>query len=219
MYSRPRSFNFRFIPPNLSHQAFHPRSISQMRSQKPQLLVVGLGNLPLPGTRHSLGHLVVDALASRLGISLSTERKGISGGGLVTIGKTPVQLTLFKSKSAMNISGPSIAEIFRHSVKHANALIVLQDSMSHRSEVLSARLGGSANGHNGIKSIINALGGKQDFHRFRLGIGERGGADAAVYVMGRLSSHERQFWQEEGLDQVLEELEKVAITIESIDSG
>ncbi|KAF9264105.1 peptidyl-tRNA hydrolase [Marasmius fiardii PR-910] len=191
-----------------------------MHSQPPQVLVVGLGNLPLPGTRHSLGQHVLDALASRLEIRMSSERKGISGTDLVIIGETPVQLTLFKSKSAMNISGPSVAEAFRNSaIKHTKGLIVLQDSMSHRSEIVSARLGGSANGHNGIKSIVAALGGKQDFYRFRLGIGERGGTDAAVYVMGKLSSHERQFWQDEGLDQILEEIEKVAIVVSNSNHG
>ncbi|KAL0063735.1 hypothetical protein AAF712_009292 [Marasmius tenuissimus] len=125
----------------------------------------------------------------------------------------PTHLTLFKSKQAMNISGPSIAEAFRTSVKHPNALIVLHDSMSHRSETLSARLGGSANGHNGVKGITSALGGKQDFYRFRLGIGERGNTDAATYVLGKLSSHERQFWQDEGLDDVLEEIAKVAAKV------
>ncbi|KAL0569036.1 hypothetical protein V5O48_012932 [Marasmius crinis-equi] len=144
---------------------------------------------------------------------MSSERKGIAGSDIVTIGDTSMQLTLFKSKSAMNISGPSIAEAFRSTVKHPNALIVLHDSMSHNSETLSACLGGSANGHNGVKSIIGALGGKQDFYRFRLGIGERGGTDAANYVLGRLSSHERQFWQDEGLEEVLEEIEKVAAKI------
>ncbi|KAL0067742.1 hypothetical protein AAF712_005182 [Marasmius tenuissimus] len=183
-----------------------------MHAQVPQILVVGLGNLPLPATRHSLGHLVVDSLAARLGIRLTSERKGIAGSDFISIGETTVQLTLFKPKQAMNISGPSVAEALRNTIRnrHPNtALIVLHDSLAHRPETLSARLGGSANGHNGVKSIISALGGKQDFYRFRLGIGERGGTDASDYVLAKLSSHERQFWQDEGVDLVLEEIEKV----------
>ncbi|ESK96481.1 peptidyl-trna hydrolase [Moniliophthora roreri MCA 2997] len=183
-----------------------------MHNSTPQIIVVGLGNLPLPGTRHSLGQLVIDALSDRLGIRMSSDRKGVIGRDIITIGETNVQLTLYKSKAAMNISGPSIADAFRNSIKqgNTNSLIVLQDSMDHDSEVLSSRLGGSANGHNGIKSIISALGGK-DFYRFRLGIGDRGGADAASYVLGRLTSHEKQYWKEEGLDEVLNEIEKVAL--------
>ncbi|KAK7060993.1 hypothetical protein VNI00_000728 [Paramarasmius palmivorus] len=168
----------------------------------------------MPGTRHSLGQLVVDGLADRLGIRMSSDRKGVIGRDIVTIGDTDVQLTLYKSKAAMNISGPSIAEAFRNSIKPTGSttthnLIVLQDSLDHLPATLSTRLGGSANGHNGIKSIISALGGKKDFYRFRLGIGrdERGGAN---YVLGRLPSQEKQYWREEGLDEVLNEIEKLS---------
>lgn len=111
----------------------------------------------------------------------------------------------------MNVSGPSIAEVYRSSVKSPNAMIILQDSMSHRVEQVSVKLGGSANGHNGIKSIISALGGEQGFYRFRLGIGERGGTDAATFVMGRLTPHEREYWSETGLDLVLKEIERIAL--------
>jgi PTH1 family peptidyl-tRNA hydrolase len=108
----------------------------------------------------------------------------------------------------MNISGPSVAAAFRKMVQPPTSLIVLADSLDHRPETLSIKLGGSANGHNGIKSIISALGGETGFYRFRLGIG-RDESDAATYVMRKLSSHERQFWDDQGLDLVLTELEKV----------
>ncbi|GAW01430.1 peptidyl-trna hydrolase [Lentinula edodes] len=116
----------------------------------PQILIAALGNLPMPLTRHSLGQYVLDAMAIRLGIRMSSDRKGIIGQGIVTLGDTPVSLILYKSKSFMNISGPSIAEVYRTSVKSPNTMIVLQDSMSHKVEQLSVKLGGSANGHNGV---------------------------------------------------------------------
>ncbi|KAF8070108.1 peptidyl-tRNA hydrolase [Lyophyllum atratum] len=176
----------------------------------PKILVVGLGNLPFPITRHSVGQLIIDSLASRLGIHMSAERNGITGQGNVIIGETMVSLHLFKSKSLMNISGPSIAAAFRKTVQSPSSLIVLSDSLSHKVETLHARLGGSANGHNGVKSIISALGGEMNFYRFRVGIG-RDETDAATYVMRKLSSHERQFWNDQGLDLVLSEIEKVAL--------
>jgi PTH1 family peptidyl-tRNA hydrolase len=89
-------------------------------------------------------------------------------------------------------------------------MIVLTDSLLHEIEVLSVRLGGSANGHNGVKSIISALGGEMGFYRFRLGIG-RVESDPATYVMRQLSSHERRYWTDEGLDLILKEVEKVAL--------
>lgn len=106
----------------------------------------------------------------------------------------------------MNISGPSVAAVYR---KTTSSLIVITDSLLHPVETLSVKLGGSANGHNGVKSVITALGGESNFHRFRIGIG-RNGTDAAEYVMQKLSSHERQFWTNEGLDLVLSELENIA---------
>lgn len=89
-------------------------------------------------------------------------------------------------------------------------MIILTDSLSHKVEVLSVKLGGSANGHNGVKSLISALGGEMDFYRFRLGIG-RDESDAATYVMRQLSSHERRYWTDEGLDLIVKEIEKVAL--------
>jgi PTH1 family peptidyl-tRNA hydrolase len=108
----------------------------------------------------------------------------------------------------MNISGPSIAAAFRKTVQSPTSLIIITDSLSHKPETLSVKLGGSANGHNGVKSIISALGGETGFYRFRVGIG-RDESDPADYVMRKLSSHERQFWDDQGLDLVLSEIEKV----------
>ena len=176
----------------------------------------------------SVGQRIVDSLAFRFGIHMSTDRNGISGNKEVTIGDTSVSLTLFKSsarflplaftptglltlksESFMNVSGPSVAATFRKTVRSPSSLIVLADSLDHRPEILSIKLGGSANGHNGIKSIISALGGEMGFYRFRIGVG-RDNSNPADYVMGKLSSHERRFWDDQGLDLVLTEVEKVA---------
>lgn len=109
----------------------------------------------------------------------------------------------------MNISGPSIADVYRKNFHNSTNMVVVSDSVQHDVTKLAVRLGGSANGHNGIKSIISALGGEQNFWRFRAGVGYDG-TDMATYVLGRLSNHEKQFWTQEGLDLILEELERVA---------
>ena len=114
------------------------------------------------------------------------------------------------TESLMNISGPSIVAAYRQSVKHPRSMIILTDSLSHKVEAFSPKLGGSANGHNGVKSIISALGGEMGFYRFRLGIG-RDESDAAEYVMRQLSSHERRYWSGEGLEFILKDIEKVAL--------
>jgi len=110
----------------------------------------------------------------------------------------------------MNISGPSIVAAYRQSVNSPSSMIILTDSLSHRVEALSVKLGGSANGHNGVKSIVSALGGEMGFYRFRLGIG-RDESDPAAYVMRQLASHERRYWTDEGLDLILKEIETVAL--------
>ncbi|KAG6830070.1 hypothetical protein H0H92_002360 [Tricholoma furcatifolium] len=141
---------------------------------------------------------------------MSADRAGFSGHGTVSIGETLVSLHLFKSKSLMNVSGPSIAVACRSTVGNPSSMIVISDSLSHKVETIHSRLGGSANGHNGVKSIISALGNDMNFHRFRVGIG-RDDTDAATYVLRKLPSHERRFWENEGLDRVLSEIEKIAL--------
>lgn len=110
----------------------------------------------------------------------------------------------------MNISGPSVAAALRKTVTSPSSMIIIHDSLSHRVETLSVKFGGSANGHNGLKSVISALGGEMGFHRFRVGIG-RDQTDAADYVLRKLSSHERQCWGDdgEGIDLILREIERV----------
>lgn len=97
----------------------------------------------------------------------------------------------------MNISGRPVANALRSLSVAPSSMIVLQDSLSHKPEAISPKFGGSANGHNGIRSIITALGGDADFHRLRLGIGSNP-IDAAEYVLGSLSEQEISFWRPDG---------------------
>jgi PTH1 family peptidyl-tRNA hydrolase len=112
-------------------------------------------------------------------------------------------------ESLMNLSGPSVAAALRSTVKFPKSMIVIQDSLLHDTEIISPKYGGSANGHNGIKSIISALRGDECFHRFRIGIGRSG--NAAEFVLSKLSSHERQFWGKggQGIDLVVKEIENI----------
>jgi PTH1 family peptidyl-tRNA hydrolase len=180
----------------------------------PQLLLVGLGNLPFPNTRHSVGHLIVDALAQRFGIRMTTNKAigGIIGRSNVLLGDLNTDLTLFKPKPLMNITGPAVVSALRHTTKVPGAMIVVHDSLDHKPKVLSVKLGGSANGHNGVRSITSALGGDANFYRFRIGIGRDG--DAATYVLSKLPTEESIYWDiGGGLDLVCKELEKIAITL------
>lgn len=115
----------------------------------------------------------------------------------------------------MNISGPPVSMVLRKMTAHApTSLIVLHDSIEHKPTALSLKFGGSANGHNGVRSLIAALGTK-DFFRLRLGIG-RPESNVADYVLDRLSNFERQFWAPDGsgLELVWEQIQRIARKVE-----
>ncbi|KAH8814631.1 peptidyl-tRNA hydrolase [Flagelloscypha sp. PMI_526] len=192
--------------------------MSSLTTSTPKIYVAGLGNLPFPRTRHSVGQVVVDSLASRLGLMMSNGKEGYRAQGLVTLGETRVDLVLFKPKKAMNISGPSIAHLLPSRSSTNSNLVVLSDSLSHKPKTVHNRLGGSANGHNGLKSLITALGNNNQFWQMRLGIGSNRGregrdVDSADYVMENLTPEELNYWSPrgEGIELVLKELENIVL--------
>jgi PTH1 family peptidyl-tRNA hydrolase len=113
----------------------------------------------------------------------------------------------------MNISGPSVLSALRKSLSttpQPTHLILIHDSLEHTPLTLSYKFSGSANGHNGVKSVIASLQ-STSFHRFRIGIGRDAAYDPAHYVLSKLPPEEREFWSAEGMgmDVVLREIEKV----------
>ena len=150
------------------------------------------------------------------------------GTGRMSLGDNTGMITLYKtstllvrqpslpllrrmpSEFPMNLSGPPIvAKMQELNMRDPERLIVIQDSLDHEPLSLSVKKSGSANGHNGVKSTIAALGGKSNFWRLRAGIGRSGG-DIPNYVLGRLSNHERTYWREEGIDEVIAAIERIA---------
>jgi len=153
-------------------------------------LIVGLGN---PGyeyawTPHNLGFLVIDLLAERAGIRVERpEAKSYIGKG--RIGQHDVVLA--KPQTYMNLSGMAIAELAeRHDVPPQQILVVV-DEVALPWGHLRIRERGSAGGHNGLKSVIAALG-TDEFVRLRVGIQpEHPVGDLAAYVLHRMSKAER----------------------------
>ncbi|KAF8580453.1 peptidyl-tRNA hydrolase [Ramaria rubella] len=193
----------------------------------PHYLVVGLGNITHPMTRHSVGHLIIDSLAARFGVRMDFDRSSLCWEGTKELDLNPygtnkskgshlsppmrAKFTFIKPKPLMNISGSAVAQSLRKHIRPASPsqLIVVHDSLSHRPLHVSPKAGGSAEGHNGVRSVIQALGGDAKFRRIRVGIG-KGSGDVAAYVLGRLSPEERGFWAVEGLDLVWREIEAMA---------
>ena len=147
------------------------------------LLVAGLGN---PGreyasTRHNAGWMVVDELARR---HTGSWRSKFSGQ-LAEIRLDGARLALVKPETYMNESGRSIAAAARFFKVPVESVLVVHDDVDLDEGRLQARLGGGLAGHNGLRSIAQALR-TQEFLRLRIGVGRPGRGDrrsVADYVL------------------------------------
>lgn len=155
-------------------------------------LVVGLGN---PGpqyerTRHNIGFLVVEALAARERANFSLHKK--SGADAVTVRVAGRQVILAKPRSYMNLSGKPVAALARFFSVDPADIVVVHDELDLDFGTLRLKLGGGEGGHNGLRSISQAIGTK-DYLRVRVGIGRPPGRmDPADYVLKPFSSVERK---------------------------
>ncbi len=142
----------------------------QLTIENRQYLVAGLGN---PGaeyewTRHNLGFRVLDKLALELG-SGRWRRECQSLVGRVEMDGAAVNLA--KPQTYMNLSGEAVAcLVAKHKrLDPGEGLIVISDDLALPFGKIRIRARGSAGGHNGLKSIIGALG-TNEFTRLRIGI-------------------------------------------------
>jgi PTH1 family peptidyl-tRNA hydrolase len=135
-----------------------------------QYLVVGLGN---PGkeyewSRHNLGFMLIDKLADVAGVDVKLrECQSRVGRGEIE-GRT---VKLVKPQTYMNLSGEAVACLFaKHKLAEpGEKLIVISDDLALPFGKIRIRARGSAGGHNGLKSIIGAVG-TNEFTRLRIGI-------------------------------------------------
>jgi PTH1 family peptidyl-tRNA hydrolase len=135
-----------------------------------QYLIVGLGN---PGkeyewTRHNLGFMLIDKLSSEAGIKVSRRECQ----SLVARAEIAGQLTkLVKPQTYMNLSGEAVACLLSKDqlAEPGENLIVVSDDLALPFGKIRIRARGSAGGHNGLKSIIAAVG-TNEFTRLRIGI-------------------------------------------------
>ena len=151
-------------------------------------LLVGLGN---PGkayaqTRHNVGMWVIERAAARWSIRLSPRGTAQRGSG--RLGGKLVELAGLLDW--MNISGPPLKGLLREFGLTANELIIVHDDLDLEPGRLRIRLAGGHGGHNGIKSVIEALGTPQ-FVRLKIGIGRPAPSqDSADYVLEPVTENE-----------------------------
>ena len=133
-------------------------------------VIAGLGN---PGaqyanTPHSIGFEVADAIAREMGAEwrASASFKGELATGVFAGQK----VLLLKPMTYMNLSGDSVAPVVRYHNATPADLLVISDDIDLPVGRLRIRVGGSAGGHNGLKSIIERVG-TPAFTRLRVGVG------------------------------------------------
>ena len=179
-------------------------------------VIVGLGN-PGPqyrGTRHNLGFDVLDALAQSLGTDFSKEKHQ---GLIAEASSKGTKILLIKPLTFMNRSGDCVAPAVHNKVDGPQQIFVMTDDINLPLGRLRIRAGGSAGGHNGLKSLIERLG-SDAFPRLRLGVGDqRANGDLADHVLSRFHPDEKQDvndmiaravdaaldWVENGLEHVM----------------
>ena len=160
------------------------------RSSGVEWLLVGLGNPgdKYEGTRHNVGFAAIDQLAEELNVPVQKLKhraltQSVELGG--------ARVLLMKPITYMNLSGEAVGEAARFYKVPADHVLVISDDVSLPVGKLRVRRGGSAGGHNGLKSIIQHLGTDQ-FPRVKIGVGQKPHPDydLADWVLGKFAGED-----------------------------
>lgn len=170
-------------------------------------LVVALGNIgrEYAGTRHNIGFMTADILASRWG-DQDAWRKADNAVYLEK--RMPEKCWVIKPTTYMNNSGVAVADFANFYHIPPEDVLVIQDDMDLPVGTLRIRRKGSSGGHNGLKSIERALG-SQAYPRIKVGIGHPVHQEQAVI------SHVLHPFQGEDKEKIQEALEQAADAVEA----
>ena len=171
-------------------------------------LVVGLGN---PGarydnTRHNIGFLAVDRLAYDLNVELTQQKFSAHYGQGTLPNRAPA--VLLKPQTFMNLSGKSVAPCVKFFQVPLERVIVIHDELEFPFGVVRVKVGGGHAGHNGLRSIVEQLGGAKEFVRVRVGIGRPKRGSVSDYVLSKFSADE-QPWLDDLCRQVSKDIVQV----------
>jgi PTH1 family peptidyl-tRNA hydrolase len=158
-------------------------------------LIVGLGNpgLDYQWTPHNVGFLAIDALAERSGIQVTRpEAKSLIGRGTLA----GQEVILAKPQTMMNLSGVAARMLLERYEADPAEMIVLLDEVDLPWGMLRIRQRGRNSTHNGLQSIIGAIGG-DEFIRIRMGVQPKQmWGDRREYVLSQMNREERQMAEE-----------------------
>ena len=168
---------------------FHRWRACLRRLPRPRLMIVGLGN---PGeayrhTRHNVGFMVLERISQNHSIPLNHHRRDCRYGFGTIADHTVV---LAAPQAFMNRSGPPILHLVSYYGISAKDLLIIHDDLDLAFGRLKIKEKGGHGGHNGLKSVMDALGGG-DFARLRIGIGRPArGNDVIDHVLSPFSLEE-----------------------------
>lgn len=162
------------------------------KSNSVEWLVVCLGNVgdQYDNTRHNIGFEVADELAERKNIPVQKLKHKALTNTTEIGGK---KVLLMKPVTYMNLSGEAAGEAARFYKIPPERVLVVCDDVALPAGKLRIRKGGSAGGHNGLKSLIQHLGTDQ-FPRVRIGVGQKPHPDydMADWVLGKFQGEDRK---------------------------
>ncbi|XP_049435574.1 probable peptidyl-tRNA hydrolase isoform X2 [Epinephelus fuscoguttatus] len=171
---------------------------AEIHTEGRRRLVVGLGNPGMEGTRHSIGMAVLGALAARLGVADRWRGDKHVSGEVIVSEVQQTHVVLLRPRLLMNINGVSVAKAAgKYGIKPEDVLLV-HDDLDKPLGKIALKHGGSARGHNGVRSCVDCLQADV-MPRLRVGIGRpMGKSSVEQHVLGRFSSEEKKV-----LDSVL----------------
>jgi PTH1 family peptidyl-tRNA hydrolase len=144
------------------------------------------------GTRHNAGFDAVDLFLAKYERSFRVRnaRSGEAREGNFAGEK----LIVLKPLTFMNLSGNAVSPVVRGESLKPSEVLVIYDDIDLPVGKMRLRKNGGSGGHNGMKSIIEALGTEQ-FPRLRIGIGTEGSKRDPDYVLGRFTGAEREIYE------------------------
>ncbi|XP_061837002.1 peptidyl-tRNA hydrolase [Nerophis lumbriciformis] len=155
-------------------------------------LVVGLGNPGMESTRHSVGMAVLAALAARLSPGERWRGDKQVCGDVMVAEVRGARLVLLRPKVLMNMNGVSVAKAARKYGIQAEDIVLVHDELDKSLGKMSIKHGGSARGHNGVRSCVACLHADVML-RLRVGIGRPvGRMSVERHVLGRFTAEEQK---------------------------
>lgn len=154
------------------------------------IAIIGLGNpgTRYVGTRHNVGFAVVEQLAAEW--DLTWKKQENFQAEIATSAERFGGVLLIKPQTFMNNSGQAVQRIMQKMRLKPEECWVVVDDIALKPGHVRVRLGGSAGGHNGLKSMIECVG--EQFYRFRIGIGEPQGVPLEAWVLQKPAPEDMQ---------------------------